>query len=130
MPSRLLLIKISHFHVITGSLTFKILAGISALFYFCVITLLALGIILCFDCLFVTFEYHFLGSASFSRESSHICIKKFSFLTYFFARTPNIFLLKAYTLIKNIMFYLRIILMLLISSGSVETNPGPNTNSQ
>ena len=38
-------------HVITGSLTFKILAGISALFYFCFITLLALGIILCFYCL-------------------------------------------------------------------------------
>ena len=114
-------------HVITGSLTFKILAGISALFYFCIITLLALGIILCFYCLFMTFEYHFLGW--FSRESSHICIKTFS-LTYFFARTPNIFLLKAYTLIKNILFYSQVILMLVISSGSVKTNPGPNTNSQ
>ena len=88
------LLKFLIFILHVGSLTFKILADISALFYFCGITLLALGIILCFYCLFVTFEYHFVGPVSFSRESSHIYIKTFS-LTYFFARTLNIFFVES-----------------------------------
>ena len=115
-------------HVITGSATFRILAGNSALFYYCVVTLLALRIILCFYCLLLNYEYHFVESMSFPRACFYIGIKTFS-PTYFFARVTNILLLKAYILIQTIMFKLRIILMLLISSGSVETNPGPNTNS-
>ena len=82
------LIFIFHVIFITGSVTFRILASISTLFYFCVVTILALGIILCFYCLLLTYEYHFVESVSFSRAYFHISIKTFS-LSYFFARAHS-----------------------------------------
>ena len=110
-------------HVITDSLTFKILSGILVLFFYCVVILLALGITLCFHCVLTTYDYHFLGSASLSSASKDVCIRLLS-IPFILARSPNIIFVKKNAFIKNTHFKLRTILAFLISSGSVETNLG------
>ena len=107
-------------HVVLDSLTFQLLVCIFASFYYCVVILSAFGITLCFMVYLRLMDI--MGSVSVS--SNFLCNMALSF-SFLLARSPTTYLVKVIFLVNNFLYKLRIVLTLLVSSGSVETNPGP-----